>query len=460
MGKYDAERFRQMIARAFSVLFLMLTVAGSALAAPDAAKSVPAKPEMTYLDNGQIRIGFDLSMGGAITYLSKSGSDANIVNSDDLGREIQMSFYSGPVPYVPTGATVSANWKGLGWNPIQCGDFYGHRSQVTQSRNDGKTITLTCIPMQWPLDNVPGKCVFESKITLDGDAALVTGRLINNRDDKTEYPARGQELPAVYTNGPWDKIITYTGDQPYTGDAVRTLPSQFPWQGVEATENWVALVNDAGTGVGVWEPDVYHFSTGFFGTPGAGGPSDSPTGYIAPNDTEILDHNIDYSFHYDLIVGNVDAIRKYVYAHAEKPSPPQYRFDRDRQHWIYANATDTGWPIRGALHVNLDGKDPQMIGPPAFWQAADAPTLRIDAAFHTTSSMAQVFWSRADSPGFSQEKSLQFPIQPDGREHVYVVPLASSPEYHGAITGLRLDPEDTGHAGDTVTVKSIGFLKP
>ena len=60
---------------------------------------------LAYLDNGIIRLGLDLSQGGAATCLSRSGSDANMINSHDCGREVQLSFYSGPNPFHPPGTT-------------------------------------------------------------------------------------------------------------------------------------------------------------------------------------------------------------------------------------------------------------------------------------------------------------------------------------------------------------------
>ena len=47
---------------------------------------------VSFLDNGIIRVGVNLEAGGAITHLSKSGKDAeNLVNNWDWGRQIQMS---------------------------------------------------------------------------------------------------------------------------------------------------------------------------------------------------------------------------------------------------------------------------------------------------------------------------------------------------------------------------------
>ncbi len=88
------------LGRAGFGILLGLIVSLSA-AAQGAASEEREFSGMSYLDNGEIRVGVNLDIGGAITYLSKSGSDENIVNSFDWGRQIQMSFYSGPNPFEP-----------------------------------------------------------------------------------------------------------------------------------------------------------------------------------------------------------------------------------------------------------------------------------------------------------------------------------------------------------------------
>ena len=416
-----------------------------------------------FLDNGAIRLGVNLDLGGAITWLSESKSDDNVVNSWDYGRQIQMSYYSGPVPFVVGDKQPRAAWKLLGWNPIQAGDDF-HHGRVLEYRNDGREIYVRCIPMQWPLDNVPGECTCECWITLEANTVHVRSRLNNARSDKTQYPARRQELPAVYSNGPLYRLMTYSGEKPFTGDTLARIEKKRgepgPWSAWQATENWAALVRDDNWGLGVWNPGCYAFGGGFAGQPGKGGPHDSPTGYISPGYDEILDHNIVYEYNYVLILGQLDEIRRYVYDHAQRRTTPDYHFDRDRQHWHFVHAHDTGWPIAGELHVLLDQNDPQLIGPDGFWQATDAPRLEINAAFHTTQQQAQVFWKSFDDRGFSNEKSLTFPIQGDGRFRVYQVDLSSSPLYHGAITGLRFDPVPNGAKGEFVRVKSITMAKP
>lgn len=399
---------------------------------------------MSWLDNGTIRLGADLSIGGAVTWLSRSGSEENVINSFDWGRQVQMSYYSGPVPFAVGEKLPSKYWSGLGWNPIQAGDAYGHGSRVLEHRNDGRTLYVKCIPMQWPLENVPGDCTFESWLELDGAAVHARCRLNNTRTDHTQYGARGQELPAVYTNAPFHRIVTSTGEIAPKG------PPQ--WTHWLAPEGWSALVNDAGWGLGVWNPDCVRFVGGFNGKPGAGGARDNACGYLAPQRLEVLDHNIVHEYRYDLVLGTVEEIRAHVLARRSRELTG-WRFASDRQGWHYAQALDGGWPIAGELAVRFTGDDPQLLSPPFFCRAEDAPVLVIDAAFHSAGKTMQVFWTTQDDERTSPERVLSFPVNGDGEFHEVRVRIADAPGYRGGITGLRIDPP--GGEGDSVRVRSV-----
>jgi hypothetical protein len=419
---------------------------------------------MSYLDNGAIRLGIDLDVGGAITYLAPTGGQ-NLVNSFDLGRQIQMSYYAGPVPYTPGGKQPPKPWLHIGWNPIQSGDCFGHRSRVIEFRNDGRELYCKCIPMQWPLDNEPGECTFECWFTLSGTTVQARCRFDNHRADTTQYQARMQELPAVYTNGPWYRLFTYTGDRPFSGGELTRIEKRpqdpGPWVSWRATENWAALVDDANRGLGIWQPECYEFSGGFAGRPGQGGPQDDPTGYIAPNQIEILDHNIGHEYRYTLVVGTLDEIRRYVYDQPRRPPLPDDRFTADRQHWYLVNARDQGWPIRDSWQVTLDKDDPYLVGPAGLWPAADVPKLYIEAACSSRSAgPAQIFWQTHAEPNFSESNRLSFPLHTDGQWHTYEVDLASHPGYRGSITRLRFDPVPGGTAGDFIKIRSISAQKP
>ena len=60
----------------FSTLRLALLASLSLIPRLRAADIAPARAsEMSFLDNGKVRVGVDLKLGGAITWLSRSGGE-------------------------------------------------------------------------------------------------------------------------------------------------------------------------------------------------------------------------------------------------------------------------------------------------------------------------------------------------------------------------------------------------
>ena len=105
-----------------------------------------------YLDDGTIKIGIDLNKGGSITYFARFGQQyagTNVVNSHDLGREIQQSYYCGPYPYSPPGVPKNPNCTDFCWNAVQAGDSYGNASQVLNWSTAGSELYVKTRPMQW-----------------------------------------------------------------------------------------------------------------------------------------------------------------------------------------------------------------------------------------------------------------------------------------------------------------------
>jgi hypothetical protein len=425
---------------------------------------ITASAVESYLDNGVIKIGVDSARGGSITWLSLSGTSNNIVNHYDLGREIQQSYYAGPQPFNPSN-NANAGWPHWPWNPIQSGDSFGNASAILAQSNDGRTLYVKCRPMQWALNNVPGQCTFESWITLSNNVAIVSNRLINLRTDTArQYQAADQELPATYTVGKLWRLVSYAGNAPFTSDALSYFPSTPPpWRYWNATESWAALVNSNNWGLGVYNPGAAWFVGGFLGTPGAGGPADNATGYIAPIRYEILDTNIVYSYTYYLILGTVSQIRDWVYSQSYRPGC-NFVFDSDRCHWSCELTTDAGWPVRHYLSVSLNSSDPRMRASRTAFYATNVPTVYIRAAYRIAHpagrAFGQVFWESNGSGSWSEARSVTFPVVADETFHTYAVNLAASKNYTGLITEFRFDPAYNGEPGDLVKVASITSTPP
>ncbi len=420
----------------------------------------PSRAALITLDNGVLKVGVDTNYGGAITYLSLSGTTSNLINSYDLGRQVQQSYYSGPTNFVPAGAIQHPSWSPWPWNPIQVGDVYGKRAAVLVATNTNSVIYVKTIPMQWALSNYPGDCVFEWWLRLEGSAVRAHCKLTNQRLDPTQYGARDQELPAVYGVGTLNHIFTYDGTAPFTSGALSEVTTNGPpWDNWRATENWSAMVNSNSFGIGIHHPECVRNIGGYAssGSPGTGGPSSYNTGYIAPTQIEVLDSNIVYEFDFNLIVGTLTNIRAWVYTNS-LDHRPDYHFTSNRQHWAAQNFGDAGIP-NGFLRENVNGTDPQLFGPYCAFAASACPKIYFAARYNMTSPpgspSAQLFWETNNFGSFSGARVQSVAVTPSAGWKIYTFNVGTNLAWTGLISRLRLDPIQSGGSNDTVDIAGI-----
>ena len=270
------------------------------------------------LDDGLITVVFDLSRGGAIAGIGKSGSSRNLVNVADEGRYIQQSYYAGR-SLDRKAEGQSPKWSPWSWNPIQVGDAFGHRASILLTTNDSRTFYIKGVPMLWDMNNRPAEAEMEQWTTLRGSTIHVRNRLTCHRstDAYGEGIGNNQELPAVYPISALSKLYSYQGTKPFQGDTVENLKvvnlsSGFWGTYDNITEHWMAFVDEQNWGMGVYNPQCVNFLAGRSGDPGHES-TDNSTSYIAPVKNYALLRNSVVDYDYDLIVGTLDEIRATVY---------------------------------------------------------------------------------------------------------------------------------------------------
>jgi len=448
-------------AGATRVLWAALVLLIHAALAARGATSLPA-PRMTFLDNGDVRIGMDLALGGAVTFLSGKGHPGNLINSADLGRQIQMSHYSGPWPYEVGDKKPHPAWVGLGWNPIQTGDCHLNPSEVVEHRNNGKELYIRCLPMQWPLDQVRGDCVFETWTTLEGPLVHMRFRCTNRRADRTQYRPCPQELPAVYTISSLGRLMSYTGDRPFTGAPLTQVTNDWrkpwPWTRFTATEGWAALVDDDGWGLGVFKADGSEFHGGLHGDARSDDPKHGSTAYVAPIHHENFDHNIVYEHRTEFLVGRLAEMRRRFNAMADR-TPPAWRFQQDRQHWTLRDATDSGFPMRGGWTIHVGERMARLESGGRCWRAEEATSMALRIASKGGPTTARISWKRLDDDRFTPERSVSLELAGDGKVRRQVVDLGKSAGYTGLITGLAIESGPASRSGQTLTLHSIDLVR-
>jgi hypothetical protein len=416
---------------------------GTTVVAPTPAPVAPAR--QIFADNGVIRLAIDLGMGGAITHLSEKGGP-NMVNNHDLGRQIQTALYAGPTVYKPHGKEPPASSYNNGWNPNQAGNSVGQTSAVLAwQQPDASHLYVKTRPMFWAYADEVADCVYETWIELIGNTANVRVRVTIQRSDTTQYYPRTQEAPGIYLNAPWSVMHTYDGTQPFSNAPVRA--KVFKDQEAEtiyATENWVALLNDAGRGLGLWQENKYRYGASFFGTSRNGGELDNNTSNISGSDFAHLEHNAVWEYEYSLVVGSLADIRLFAYQKPRPPAVPNYRFVSDRQGWYSTSERDQGYPVRGELSILFGGFDKdRAFSPLAFWRAGDMPKLYIQAAFTSKAPTVQLVFRKPGDVDFLPipERLVEFPIIGDGQYRTYEVKMqGTSSGWQGDIQQIGIKP--------------------
>ena len=270
-------------------------------------------------DNGNIVVKFDLTRGGAISWISLSGSLRNLVNIADEGRYIQQSYYAGK-SLDRKSEGQSEHWSPWSWNPIQVGDAFGNRAKILEWQQSKDSLYVKCIPMQWDMNNCPAEAEMEQWTFMIGNVLHIRNRLTCHRTD-TIYGdgiSSDQELPAVYPISSLKNLYTYQGNQPFTNSPLKqlevvNLSTGFWGRYNDIAENWMAFVDDNNFGMAVYNPRCSKFLAGMSGKEG-GETYDGATSYIAPIKKETLYKNSVYEYEYYIIIDSLDRIRKTIYS--------------------------------------------------------------------------------------------------------------------------------------------------
>lgn len=129
-------------------------------------------PKELVADNGKLTVKFDLTRGGAISWISNSGSQRSLVNIADEGRYIQQSYYAGK-SLDRKADGQSPNWSPWAWNPIQVGDAFRNRAKILDYKQSKDTLYVKCIPMQWDMNNRPAEAEMEQWTFLNGNVLTI-----------------------------------------------------------------------------------------------------------------------------------------------------------------------------------------------------------------------------------------------------------------------------------------------
>lgn len=282
------------------------------------------KSDYLEVSNGRITLRQDLTRGGGICFIGRDGRKRNYINISDEGRYIQQSYYAGQLVNRQSEGQ-SPSWSPWCWNPIQAGDYKRNRAKILESRCDGQSTYVKCIPMLWDMDNRPAEAEMEQWTTLKDNMVHVHCRLTCHRTDNIygDSTLNDQEIPAVYPISSLNHLYAYRGEHPFTAapaDSIAVEQLTYGEKGYrwgtyrDVAEKWMAFIGDDGWGIGVYSPEAEHFMAGRHRPSRSGEAKDHATSYIAPVRKLLMRKNSIVDYEYYLLFGTVDEIRCAVYA--------------------------------------------------------------------------------------------------------------------------------------------------
>lgn len=278
----------------------------------EAAEPAELSPdEWLVLDNGQVRVGLKRASGGAIGWISASGSKRNLVNSYDRGRLIQQSYY---------GAADGSLWNGKPWrwNPVQGGDWRGHSTRILAEDVKPTEATIKTLPKHWASGEDLVETSMQQWVALEGECIRVRYRF--EVSGGREHPVQHQELPAVFVQPDLQTLVVYRGDQPWTDQPLDRLRPGWPNEIHAMTEHWAAYVDEQDFGLGIYVPVAKRLTCYRYGSDPK---SVDACSYLAPLGEFAIKPNFQWQYEVVLSLGTTQQLRSRFYqlAHATN-SPP------------------------------------------------------------------------------------------------------------------------------------------
>jgi hypothetical protein len=262
------------------------------------AVSLQAQEQWTFLDNGHVRLGVNLSAGACVGWFSPSRSPRNLLNTSDEGRYLQQSYY---------GDADGSQWDVKPWryNPVQGGSWRREPSVVLESRADKTTFYARTRPRHWATGALLDDVTFEQWLTLEGGLARLRFKMTYS-GTKEHQPAH-QELPALFVQPEYDTLVF----SEQSGALTRKQPGATN-EYLHLAEPWVAWVNAAGAGIGLHAPHATEATCYRFRD---GGVTDCS--YVAPLQTFALKPGLVFAYEVVLAIGTVEQLRA-VFAKLEQ----------------------------------------------------------------------------------------------------------------------------------------------
>ncbi|UHG93428.1 hypothetical protein [Spirosoma oryzicola] len=420
------------------------------------------------------------------------------------GQGLSDCLYKLPKPFytdAANGAAGPSHDTGLGLNPNECGDDMLNSGELQEYHvsPDGQGFHNKTRPPIYGQNRfyLPVSAItMEKWVRLSGRALKLNYQANFNQQGAAEYAdarvvTKPQETPCLYVNG-LNIFKWYDGTNPYSNDGLTTIEARLgrnnannvDWNGGRPggqflSEPWIWVGGKDGQGIGLMLKHnyeaayAYRGDGGFFAdNPHMGGSYAT----ITASPQEILDHVMKYRHEAEVIVGTVDEVRAYVYAHSFRPDfTPRFKWNRaGREGWYlnsgdapdihtwddgYSGSAKDGWKVYFGA-----GYDAVMSSPAVIYKADQTQTIYLRYKYSGKETQWSLSFQRnAQTPngdpnlnestnryahedviryrngkGNGDNQTVKFEVIPDGQVHTAVINLPST--WQGVINRINIRP--------------------
>jgi hypothetical protein len=124
----------------------------------------------------------------------------------------------------------------------------------------------------------------------------------------------------------------------------------------------------------------------------------------------------------------------------------EFNVDGNREGWTAKNVSLDSGPSSGKWIVTASANDPQWVSPNLSMQAFNFPKIVINMANQNSSNKGKIYFKTNTENYYSEDKSVSFTVDTSGVWKTYTVDLSVNSKYTGLITGIRVDPIESGNS--------------
>jgi hypothetical protein len=119
-------------------------------------------------------------------------------------------------------------------------------------------------------------------------------------------------------------------------------------------------------------------------------------------------------------VGGLEQIRDFATVNTKIQNGLKYSFKKDRNHFYYTDALDTGWPIQNSLKITPKKKIIYLNGPQISYKLGDSFRFKLRGQFPENVKGVNLVCVALDN---KSETEYILPVLKDNLSHNYVIML-------------------------------------